>query len=341
MNDHKSFFRVIKMSVTIKDIAKVAGVSYSTVSKALNDSPLVKKETKERIVAIAQKMGYEPNYAAQRLVLKETKVIGLIWPTIERVVLSTLVTYINKSMNETPYSMILSVDPVQQSVETFRRYQVDGIILFEENMEEQLNIHSGSIPILCYGSSTNENINFPMIDANHEQAMYLAIEHLYDIGHRQIGYIGHMNEKDPMQMAKFNGFKKAINHFNVELATNFILDTNGLNWFDGYRATNQLLKSGHYPTAIVGGSYDISGGIIRAVKEKGIHIPNDISVVSYDNIPQMANMEIPVTSVGVPIKTLAFEIVQSMIEIIKTDQEALFLKKMVPTIAKRASTKIV
>ena len=104
------------MSMTIKDIARIAGVSYSTVSKALNDSPLVKSDTKKRIVAIAEEIGYEPNFAAQRLVSKQTKIIGLIWPTIERLVLSTLVTKISDEINKTPYSMILSVDPVQASI---------------------------------------------------------------------------------------------------------------------------------------------------------------------------------------------------------------------------------
>src|SRR5690625_2016834 len=134
------------MSITIKDIANVAGVSYSTVSKALNNSPLVKKETKDRIVKIAEEMGYEPNFAAQRLVLKRTKVIGLIWPTIERDVLSTLVTNISKDMNKPLHSMISSDDPVQQLIETIRRLQVDGNILFEANVDDV--VKATSIPVV-------------------------------------------------------------------------------------------------------------------------------------------------------------------------------------------------
>src|SRR5690606_20639509 len=108
------------MSVTIKDIAKITGVSYSTVSKALNDSPLVKPSTKNRIHKVAREMGYEPNFAAQRLVSKQTKIIGLIWPTIERVVLSTLVMNISNEIRKTPYSMILSVEPIPASLDTFK-----------------------------------------------------------------------------------------------------------------------------------------------------------------------------------------------------------------------------
>lgn len=326
------------MSVTIKDIANVAGVSYSTVSKALNNSPLVKDETKEKILRIAEEMGYEPNYAAQRLVRKQTKVIGLIWPTIERVVLSTLVSEIGKQINETPYSMILSIDPVQQAVDTFRRYQVDGIILFEDTLEETFRINRGSIPILSYGAMIKKKTTYPLIDANHVEAMHLAIQHLFELGHRKIAYIGHLSSKDSMQKAKFTGYKRALSKYGLVLQDKFVIDTEGLDWYDGYLATNKLLASDNYPTAIVGGSYDISGGIIRAAKEKNLDIPKDISIISYDNIPQMANIEVPLTCVGAPVEELAEVIVQSMIHLIQDKTQEIFVKKMTPKLIRRLST---
>ena len=199
------------MSITIKDIAKIAGVSYSTVSKALNDSPLVKSDTKKRIVAIAKEIGYEPNFAAQRLVSKQTKIIGLIWPTIERLVLSTLVTKISDEINKTPYSMILSVDPVQASLDTFRRFQVDGIILFEENAD--FTVTPNSTPLLSYGVVGKVAATYPIIDANHEQAMYEAVKYLYSLDHTNIAYIGDFSPTDPMQMQKYKGFVKAMKDF--------------------------------------------------------------------------------------------------------------------------------
>src|SRR5699024_1122668 len=193
------------MSVTIKDIANIAGVSYSTVSKALNNSPLVKKETKDRIVKIAEEMGYEPNFAAQRLVLKQTKIIGLIWPTIERVVLSTLVTEISNEINKTPYSMILSVDPIQTAFETFRHFQVDGIILFDENIDDLIEPQSALL--LSYGVSKKKGPKYPIIDPNHEKAMYMAVEYLSTLGHTKIAYIGDLTSHSPMQIEKYQGFK--------------------------------------------------------------------------------------------------------------------------------------
>ncbi|MBS4195137.1 LacI family DNA-binding transcriptional regulator [Lederbergia citri] len=324
------------MSVTIKDIAKIAGVSYSTVSKALNDSPLVKPTTKNRILKVAKEMGYEPNFAAQRLVSKQTKIIGLIWPTIERVVLSTLVTNISNEIRKTPYSMILSVEPIPASLEAFKRFQVDGVILFDENID--ILIEPTTRPLLVYGVADKVNKYFPIVDPNHEQAMLEAVNYLYsDLGHTKIAYIGDFSNSDRMQMEKLKGFKKAMKHFGLSIAPHFLIDTKGLDWYDGYNAVSKLLENSNHPTAIVGGSYDISGGIIRGIKEKKLQIPNDISIISYDNIPQMANMEIPLTSIGVPVDKLAAEIVRSIIELIENKNLHPSIRKMTPELNIRKS----
>src|SRR5699024_8342631 len=149
------------MSVTIKDIAHFANVSYSTVSKALNDSPLVKEATKKKIIQIANDMGYKPNFAAQRLVSKQTKVIGLIWPTIERVVLSTLVSKISDEIRKTPYSMILSIERIEASIDTVKKFQVDGMILFEEHTD--ITVDAGTISLLSYGVSNQDTYKYPIV----------------------------------------------------------------------------------------------------------------------------------------------------------------------------------
>lgn len=323
------------MNITIKDIAKVAQVSYSTVSKALNNSPLVRDDTKKRIVKIAKELGYEPNFAAQRLASKQTKIIGLIWPTIERVVLSTLVTKISEEINKTPYSMILSVDPVQTALDTFRRFQTDGIILFEESME--ISIDANSIPLLSYGVAEIENPSYPIIDANHELAMYEAVRYLYHLGHIDIVYIGDLSSTDPMQIEKYKGFKKAMTLFGLSSDDNQLIDTAGLNSYDGYVATKKIPDSPTHPTAIVGGSFDISGGIIRGIKERNLAIPEDISIISYDNIPQMADIEIPLTCIGVPVDILATEVVTTIIKFIEEKQVQPMVKKLTPILNERDS----
>ncbi|WP_226037416.1 LacI family DNA-binding transcriptional regulator [Aquibacillus saliphilus] len=323
------------MNITIKDIAAIAGVSYSTVSKALNNSSLVKEDTKRRIIELSKDMGYEPNFAAQRLVSKNTKVIGLIWPTIERTVLATLVTKISNEMAKTLYSMILSVDSIQKSMETFKKFQVDGIILFEENIYTEIN--PNTIPMISYGVSGERNSHYPIIDANHSQAMDDAIHYLYELGHREIIYIGNISPIDPLQMEKFEGFKNAMKKYGITYNNDNIINTGGLDWYHGYQAVDEVLNRKALPTAIIGGSYEISGGIIRCLKQNNVHIPGEISVISYDNIPQMAHLEIPLTCIGVSVEDLAVEIVYSAIKLIETSNVNTEIKKLTPTLVERKS----
>lgn len=299
------------MNVTIKDIAKIANVSYSTVSKALNNSPLVKPTTKEKIMTIANELGYQPNFAAQRLVSNRTNIIGLIWPTIDRVVLSTLVTEINKKIEKTSYSMILSVEPIPQSLETFKRFQVDGIIYFDESFEKI--IPEMDSPLVIYGVQDPHH-NHPVIDPNHAKSMFLAVNHLKSLGHKRIAYIGDLNTEDPRQVNKFNGYLKAMKDLKLPLNEQDHIDTGGLNWNHGYDGVKKLFQFNTLPTAIISGSYDISEGILRRVKEEKMDVPNDISIVSYDNVPQMEKMEVPLTSVGVSLSYLAKNITNKIIE---------------------------
>ncbi|MGN8645943.1 LacI family DNA-binding transcriptional regulator [Gracilibacillus sp. HCP3S3_G5_1] len=319
------------MSVTIKDIAKEANVSYSTVSKALNNSPLVKEVTKQKILRVAKEMGYEPNLAAKQLVRKKTEVIGLIWPTIERIVLATLVTNISKAFESTPYSMILSVDSTDTAMETFKKFQVDGMIVFAES---EKMIPEENIPFVAYGVSGKKEVTYPIIDANHEQAMKKAVQYLYDLGHRNIAYVGLMNTEDALQNEKVEGYQKAMKQMGL---TEQSVATTGLDWFDGYLAVDDVLHLKKRPTAIIGGSYDVSSGILRALQEKGLGVPDDFSLISYDNIPQMETTEIPMTCIGVPVDELAKEIVDAVIHRIESE-ETKMVRKLNPSLTEREST---
>ncbi|MGE7605854.1 LacI family DNA-binding transcriptional regulator [Peribacillus frigoritolerans] len=323
------------MGITIKDIANVSGVSFSTVSKALNNSPLVKPETKLKILKIAEEMGYEPNFAARRLVSKETKIIGLVWPSIERIALSTLVTKINAEIEKNNYSMILSINSTKSAVEKFKRFQVDGIIIFEENDNQMDDSLSLKIPIISYGQCNQPSI--PFIDVNYKKAMYLAVEYLYKLGHKDISYIGDFSLSDSRQTEKYAGFIEAMKQFNLQITGQSLINTGGLDWQSGYRATNRLLQSSKIPSAIIGGSYDISGGIIRAVTENSLIIPKDISIIGYDNIPNMGDLETPLTSIGVPVEISAKKITDSLLQLIQNPNSVPFNQKLEPELKERIS----
>ncbi|MBA4493571.1 LacI family DNA-binding transcriptional regulator [Paenactinomyces guangxiensis] len=298
------------MDVTIKDIAKVAGVSYSTVSKALRNSPLVKPQTKQKILQVAEQLGYEPNIAAKSLVSKKSNTIGVVWPTVERVALASLATKINDELEKRGYRMLLSINPIISAISIFNQIQVDAILVFNEQVSPY-NIKSKN-PVLFYGEPGPSP--YPTFLVDRKSAIKKALEYLYQLGHREIVYVGDLSEKNKNQQEKFKGFKEGTEKLNLSSARSIAVNTKGLGWQDGYQAAKQILQN-HPLTAIIGGGYDISLGVLRAVKEAGLTIPGDISLISYDNIPQAANENPSLTTVGPSVDKIAGLIAKSLLQL--------------------------
>ncbi|MBM7572297.1 LacI family DNA-binding transcriptional regulator [Aquibacillus albus] len=305
------------MGVTIKDIAKHAGVSYSTVSKALRDSPLVKEPTKKKILAIAEEIGYQPNVAARSLVSKKSNTIGVIWPTIERVAHSALITRINQYLEDQGYTTLVSINRINTAVTTFNRFQVDAILLFEDTHSDYR--FSSSVPVVSYGIASNQP-EVPTIDANRREAMKEAVAYLHKLGHKEIIYIGEISEQDPLQADKIKGFKQGLMENNIPFSDEMLIPVPELEQYDGYIATKAMLDKEKKPSAIISSSYDCTKGILLAIKEYNLSIPGDISIISYDNVPQVEKLEYSITTVGVPLDTIAKEVTNILLDTIEGKQ---------------------
>ncbi|MDG5787855.1 LacI family DNA-binding transcriptional regulator [Evansella sp. AB-P1] len=301
------------MGVTIKDVAKAAGVSYSTVSKALRDSPLVKPPTKKRIIAIANELGYQPNVAARSLVSKKSNTIGVVWPTVERAAHAALITKINEELECHSYTTLLSINRVESAINTFNRLQVDAILVFSD--KSYLDDHSSNVPILSYGIA-KEPIH-PTVDVNRRDAILLAVRYLYSIGHKNIAFIGDVSQQDQLQEEKVIGFKQGMLECFNEIPDDALIHTFGLELYDGYLALKTRLEKPNRPTAIICGSYDLTKGSIRAINEMNLSIPNDISIISYDNIPQINTFDQPISIVGVPNEIITNTITKALLDIIE------------------------
>lgn len=297
------------MSVTIKDIARVAGVSYSTVSKALNDSPLVKEDTKARILQVTEMLGYQPNMAAKSLVSKKSNIIGIIWPSVQLNSLSALLASINNELNANSYNMLVSISPIESAINTFNRFRADGIIAFRgfNQPDYETSRTKSSIPLLYYGESNDRE--FPTVTVDRERAITMAVSHLAQLHHRKIVFIGSLAHTE-INQKKIRGFKDGLQLSGIPFEPDMLVNTDGYGWLEGFIAAKELLKKPERPTAIITGAYDLAVGVIRAVREEGLSIPGDISVISYDNIPEMELLEVPLTAVGPPVEKIAKTIVE-------------------------------
>ncbi len=298
------------MAVTLKDVAEACGVSYSTVSKALKNSQLVKPKTKQMIQQKALEMNYIPNHSARALVSKRSGTIGLIWPSVDRVAVTHLISEINRAIKSLGYVMFVSIDDVAAASKKFVEFGCDGIVIFDEGDNSNLppEIYN-NVPVVAYG--VDRDIPYPIINVNHAEAMIMAINALLEQGIQTIDYIGDINTNDARQIAKKNAITDYCNAQNI---TYRIIDSNGLNAIEAEASVKQHLKTDTLSPGVICGSYDITVGTINAIGPE-----NQPMIYSYDNIPQIKKLDYPVNAIGVPTSEIAQQIVTTLDKVIKNE----------------------
>lgn len=306
------------MSVTIKDIAHQAGVSFSTVSKALRNSPLVQDSTKQKVLQIAAELGYHPNSAARRLVSKKSWAIGVVWPSVERVTPSTLITLINEQLEQHQYTTLLSMGSIDSAIDVFNSFQTDAILVFydrDQRFIEQSPFQT-NIPLLYYGIANQTP--YLTIDALRDEAIKLAVDHLAGLGHSRIAYLGVPRDYDLLQQEKIDSYGREMTKRRLEPA---FAGVQSMEAHDGYDAARQLLQRGdNRPTAVISGSYDLTRGLLRAAGELKLAIPQDLSVIGYDQLPKMNELEQPITSTGVDVAVIASTIADTLLRLAQSEQ---------------------
>ncbi|MCY0878940.1 MAG: LacI family DNA-binding transcriptional regulator [Firmicutes bacterium] len=282
---------------TIKDIAKIAGVSYSTVSKALHNNPVVKEETRKRIWEIAEAHNYRRNFLASQLVSGRSQLVGLVLDNVGNPVFADLTTYIHEALLENQYHMVLALS--RQSVDLMANLRVDGLIYWG-NLTQDSDLAQQFIslkrPILVLGN--DEPTDLPSLKINRKGGILTAIKYLKGLGHRHIGLIGNSQE------IKVQAFRESLREAKLSYRQAVVLASR-TTWEDGYRAVKEMDLDDKMPTAWIGVNNLVTQGALRAFLERGFKIPRDISLVGYDELPEMERAEIPLTTVGPPLRSVA------------------------------------
>ncbi|WP_128656015.1 LacI family DNA-binding transcriptional regulator [Paenibacillus sp. 598K] len=302
--------------ITIKEIAKLAGCSFSTVSKALNDSPLVKEETKRKVLRIAEQYGYRRNLLARQLVSGKSGMIGLIWQDVDNPLYAQLAMRLFQMFQRHGYETVMMMSPPEQAADWFRQMRVDGLIFWGDVEAHALQLSKRlallDTPLLVVGSNTHLPVHALQIDR--KAGIYAAVEHLHALGHRRIGYIG---DGKPV---KERGYREALLDFGLRLHPGDVLE-GGMSWEEGYEAIRRLDAADGLATAYIGGNNLVTRGALRAFAERGIAVPAEVSLIGYDELPEMAYAEVPLTSVGPPLEEVAERTVEMMLTMVRQDGE--------------------
>ncbi|WP_123041980.1 LacI family DNA-binding transcriptional regulator [Cohnella candidum] len=279
--------------VTIKDIAKKAGVSITTVSRALNGYDDVNETTRRKVTELAQQMGYSPNMAARSLIMKKTKTLGLLLSGITRNSAKDNIAFevlcgMNDRAGELNYDLVLfSTTPQKQKVKSYKALcherGVDGVIIMGIRLDDPYLNEIITSDIACVlidiplkgpqvGFATSDNVG----------GAYRATRHLLENGHRNIGFInGHSQAHVSIQ--RLDGFKQALAEAGLSLDDSLLLD-GSFSEEGGKEAAYQLLSKRPDVTAIFCASDLMALGAMQAVRGLGLRIPEDISIIGFDNI---------------------------------------------------------
>lgn len=307
------------MSVTIKDIAKIAGVSHTTVSRALNDSPLISQRTKTKIKTIAETLNYTPNYNAKSLVLDKSYNIGLFFSTINEGTSSSFFYEVVKGVNHVihkEFNLIVSGIDEYADLNAINRKHFDGIIVMSQSAKDDCfiyNIMKKNIPIVVLNREV-QGAHVINILSDDRKGAQNAVEHLISEGHRNIALIeGKKGFKSTHERKE--GFLKALMNHNIPVHKDSMVEGK-YDLESGYRAMKQLLNLSNIPTAVFCSNDDMAVGAIKAIVEEGLRVPEDISIIGFDDSIFSSFLSPALTTIKKPIEEISIKGATKLLKLI-------------------------
>ncbi len=304
---------------TIKDVAKMAGVSTTTVSHVINKTRFVATETEKIVLQAIKELNYSPSAVARSLKVNTTKSIGMIVTTSEAPYFAEIIHAVEEHCYRQGYSLFLcntqnNPEKIRNHLEMLAKKRVDGILVMcAEYTQDSLDLLAdfSSIPMVVMDWGPN-NQHTDIIQDHSFDGGYLATKYLIDNGHKDIGIIAGELIKTTAK-TRYDGFVKAMQDAGLPINPNWIME----GFFepeDGYECMNKILTQEKLPTAVFCCNDVMALGAISAIGEKGLRVPEDISIIGYDNIHSSRFYSPPLTTIhqskarlGIQALSLLFE----------------------------------
>jgi LacI family transcriptional regulator len=309
-----------KATITIRDVAKAAGVSVSTVSRVLNDKDDVAPETYQRVRAVIAELGYTSSLAARSMRSRRTGVIGTMMPDLEDPFTIQVMKGINHAITALDYDMIAytSGSINQQSKAEREQYYVsllngsitDGIII----VTPAATSFSTAAPVVAVDPN-NETPDCPAVIATNHAGALEAMAHLIGLGHTRIGFIGGRPDLQSARRRR-QGYEDALRQAGIPLDPSLIT-VGDFTTARGRECARQLLSLSVRPTAIFAANDQSAIGAIEAAREADLHVPEDLSVVGFDNIPETAYSNPALTTVDQFMDKMGYVATEMLIALVQ------------------------
>jgi len=314
---------------TSRDIADIAGVSQATVSRALRNSPLVRKETRDRIQAIARELNYFVNRNAAGLRTHQSNTIALLLfddadetDTRMNLFLHSLLDNIVRVSAGLGYDVLVSLQQLSDDwhIEYQASHRADGLILlgygdYLEYREKLAALARANTRFMIWGPLVKDQPGHSF-GCDNEHGGYQATRHLTDHGRRNIAFLGSVSRRSPEHDDRYTGYLRALQEADIagNSGLKFAADNSE---HQGYRAARELMDSGERFDAIFAGTDLIAIGAMRALQQAGIRVPEDVSVVGFDDMPLAAYVSPALTTVQQNAETGAKGLVDGIVGLIE------------------------
>ncbi|MGE8204640.1 LacI family DNA-binding transcriptional regulator [Heyndrickxia sp. NPDC080065] len=309
------------MNPTIKDVAKRANVSIATVSRILNDKPGFSEKTKRKVLKTIEELGYYPNAIARGLVNKKTQTIGVLIPTVSNLFSSEILNGIEDYANEEGVSVIVcntASDGMKtiNYLEVLAEKQVDGLIIVSESIKEGFYkaITEMGVPVVLV-STISFQYPIPYVKVDDKHAAFSATNYLIKKGHTKIAMITG-NKNDPIAgIPRIEGYKSALVSNGIPVQEDYIFYSDGFAHQYGIEGMEELLRRKLDFTAVFASSDELAVAAMSVAYKNGIKIPDELSIIGYDNtklaemiIPSLTTVSQPLYDMGLKAATMLFSI---------------------------------
>ena len=304
------------VAMDLEAVARRAGVSTSTVSRVLNKLDVVKSSTRARVMKAAEELNYHPNLHARSLARGKSRLLGIIVSNMENPFFLDIYRTLESDAHGRGYEVVVAntdyrSEQLVASVQLMIGLRVAGLAAIVSEMEEHLIeiLSSSRIPVAFYDVGTPQQ-NITNIRVDYRKGIKKTVSYLSSLGHRRMAFIGHHSTLGPISERR-KGFLETVSRSSPSAEAKIFAATDSLD--GGRQATRELLESGFHPTAILCVNDFMAVGVMRELREHGLHVPKDVSVTGFDNI-QLAEFCSPaLTTVHIPRDRIGHIMVENII----------------------------
>ena len=291
----------------IEDVANAAGVSTATVSRCLNTPDKVVEETRTRVMAAVQALGYAPNFSARALVAKRTQTIGAVIPTMENAVFAEGIQAFQDVLQAKGFMLLIASsgydpDAEAHALRTLVARGADGVLLIGFDRDDSVYdfLDTQAIPAVVAWAHA-DNGPLPSVGFDNAAAMEQLVTHAIDLGHAQVGIISGIQTGNDRARARITGAQAALHRAGLSAAT--VVETS-YGFLQGAEALEQLLQTAPDVTLAICGNDVLAAGAVRRARMLGLSVPNDLSITGFDDIGLAELVDPPLTTVRVPHRAM-------------------------------------